>query len=124
MILEEKWPGYRWRTERWDAFAYQLPNWTLQLPGYGYQGDDPDGFVARDEVARFVEGYATFIHAPVQCGVPVTGLRQKPGAERLLVESNDVIFEAANVVIATCPYQRPAIPRLAAALVVDMEYRQ
>ena len=22
VILEEKWPGHRWRTERWDAFAY------------------------------------------------------------------------------------------------------
>jgi putative flavoprotein involved in K+ transport len=29
LILEEKWPGHRWRTERWDAFAYQFPNWTL-----------------------------------------------------------------------------------------------
>jgi putative flavoprotein involved in K+ transport len=116
IILEEKWPGHRWRTERWDAFAYQHPNWTLQLPGYGYQGDDPDGFVARDEVARFVEGYATFIRAPVQCGVSVTGLRQTPGAERLLVESDDVTFEAANVVVATGPYQRPMIPRPAAAM--------
>ena len=116
VILEAKWPGHRWRTERWDAFAYQHPNWTLQLPGYGYQGDDPDGFVARDEVARFVEGYATFIRAPVRCGVPVTGLRQKPGAERLLVESNDMTIEAANVVVATGPYQRPVIPRPAAAM--------
>ena len=41
VILEEKWPGHRWRTERWDAFALQAPNWTLQLPGYTYQGDDP-----------------------------------------------------------------------------------
>ncbi len=116
VILEEKWPGHRWRTERWDAFAYQLPNWTLQLPGYGYQGDDPDGFVARDEVARFVEGYAACIRAPVRCGARVTALRQKPGAERLLVESNDVTIEAANVVVATGPWQRPAIPRLAAAM--------
>ena len=78
--------------------------------------DDPDGFVARDEVARFVEGYATFIRAPVRCGVPVTGLRQKPGAERLLVESNDMTIEAANVVVATGPYQRPMIPRPAAGM--------
>jgi putative flavoprotein involved in K+ transport len=116
VILEEKWPAHRWRTERWDAFAYQLPNWTLQLPGYGYRGDDPDGFVARDEVARFVEGYAAFIRAPVRCGMRVTGLRKKPGAGRLLVESNDVTIDTANVVVATGPYQRPAIPRLAAAM--------
>ena len=88
VILEEKWPGHRWRTERWDAFAYQFPNWTLQLPDYAYQGDDPDGFIVRDEVARFVEGYAAFIRAPVRCDTSVSALRQKPGGERFLVESN------------------------------------
>ncbi len=116
VILEEKWPGHRWRTERWDAFAYQFPNWTLQLPGYGYQGDDPDGFIVRNEVARFVEGYATFIQAPVRCDTRVTDLRQKPGGDGFLVESNDATIEAANVVIATGAYQRPAIPRLAASM--------
>jgi putative flavoprotein involved in K+ transport len=116
VILEEKWPGHRWRTERWDAFAYQFPNWTLQLPGYAYQGDDPDGFIVRDEVARFVEGYAAFIAAPVRCGARVTTLRQKPGTQRFVVECNDATIEAANVVIATGPYQRPAIPRLVAAM--------
>jgi putative flavoprotein involved in K+ transport len=116
VILEEKWPGHRWRTERWDSFAYQFPNWTLQLPGYGYRGNDPDGFVLRDEVARFVEGYAAFIRAPVRCGTRVTALRQEPGTERLLVESNDARIEAANVVVATGPYQKPAIPRLAAVM--------
>jgi predicted metal-binding membrane protein len=41
VILEEKWPGHRWRTERWDAFAYLLPNWTLQLPDYVYLWHQP-----------------------------------------------------------------------------------
>ncbi len=31
-----------------------------------YQGDEPDGFIVRDEVARFVEGYAAFIG--LRCG--------------------------------------------------------
>ena len=116
VILEEKWPGHRWRTERWDAFAYQFPNWTLQLPGYGYQGDDPDGFIGRDEIARFVEGYAAFIRAPVRGNTRVTVLQEKPGAQRFAVESNDATIEATNVVVATGPYQRPSIPRLAAAM--------
>jgi len=30
VVLEERWPGHRWRTERWDAFAYQHPNWTAR----------------------------------------------------------------------------------------------
>jgi putative flavoprotein involved in K+ transport len=116
VILEEKWPGHRWRTERWDAFALQAPNWTLDLPGYSYQGDDPDGFDARDEVARFVEGYAGFIRAPVRCGVRVIDLRQKPGAQRLVVKSTDATIEADNIIVATGPFQEPAIPRFAAAM--------
>ena len=116
VVLEERWPGHRWRTERWDAFAYQFPNWTLQLPGYGYQGDNPDGFIVRDEVARFVEGYAAFIRAPVRCDTRVLALRQMPGRERFLVESNDSTFEADNVVVATGPYQRPSVPPFAATL--------
>ena len=60
--------------------------------------------------------YATFIRAPVRCGARVTALRQKPGAERLLVDSNDATIEASNVVVATGPFQKPAIPRLAAAM--------
>jgi putative flavoprotein involved in K+ transport len=67
-------------------------------------------------VARFVEGYAAFIRAPVRCDMRVSALRQEPGGERFLVESNDATIEAANVVVATGPYQRPAIPKLAAAM--------
>ena len=38
-----------WRN-RWDSFTLITPNWMIRLPGAEYQGDDPDGFTARDEV--------------------------------------------------------------------------
>jgi hypothetical protein len=43
LVLERARIGERWRTQRWDSLVYQFPNWTLELPGYQYQGDDPDG---------------------------------------------------------------------------------
>ena len=35
-----------WR-ERWDSFTFITPNWMIRLPGAEYQGDEPDGFMAR-----------------------------------------------------------------------------
>ena len=46
-----------------------------QLPGYGYQGDDPDGFVGRDAVVRFLETYAASFHPPLRCGVRVESVQ-------------------------------------------------
>jgi putative flavoprotein involved in K+ transport len=115
VILERRRVAERWRTERWDSLTFQFPNWTIQLPGHAYDGTDPDGFAPRDEVVRFIEGYADFIHAPLRCGVSVTALRQKPGSSRFQIETGDSTIEAANVVIATGPYQQPAIPQLIAS---------
>ncbi len=32
-----------WRTERWDPLRLRTPNWQCRLPGYVYDGADPDG---------------------------------------------------------------------------------
>jgi glycine/D-amino acid oxidase-like deaminating enzyme len=34
VILERGRVGERWRSERWDSFCFQFPNWTIELPGY------------------------------------------------------------------------------------------
>jgi putative flavoprotein involved in K+ transport len=115
VILKRHRVAERWRSQRWDTLAFQFPNWTLQLPGYVYQGPDPDGFAPRDEVVRFIEDYAAFIRAPLRCETSVTALGQQPGSARFLVETEDGTIEAANVVVATGPYQCPAIPKALAA---------
>ena len=43
VVLERGRIGQSWRG-RWDSFCLVTPNWTLQLPGHPYDGDDPDGF--------------------------------------------------------------------------------
>ncbi len=110
VVLERQRVGERWRSERWDSLTFQFPNWTMQLPGYPYQGPDPDGFAHRDEVVHFIESYADFIRAPVRCGVSATSLRLRPHSKRFQIETEDARIEAANVVLATGPYQQPAIP--------------
>jgi putative flavoprotein involved in K+ transport len=114
VIFERGRVGERWRSERWDSFHFQFPNWTIELPGYKYQCDDPDSFAPGREVVRFLDGYADFIKAPVRCGVNVASLEQGEG--QYLIHSENGTIDAANVVIATGSFQKPAIPRIAAAL--------
>jgi cation diffusion facilitator CzcD-associated flavoprotein CzcO len=79
------------------------------MPGHVFPGD-PDNFASRDEVVRFLDGYASTIRAPLRCGVRVTTLRAKRGTERLVVRTDHGTLEAVNVVFATGPFQEPVIP--------------
>lgn len=108
VVLERARVAERWRSERWDSLAFQFPNWTLQLPGFAYDGPDPDGFSGRDAVVGFIEAYAATSAAPVRTGVNVSRLCRDGGGFAL--ETSDGDMRTANVVIATGPYQRPSIP--------------
>ena len=44
VVLERGRIGQAWRG-RWDSFCLVTPNWSVQLPGGAYDGDDPDGFM-------------------------------------------------------------------------------
>ena len=113
VVLERDGIAQRWRSERWDSLRFQFPNWSVRLPDFPYPHADPDGFAPRDAILRFIEAYAAFIQAPVRCPVAVTSLRRLPGASGFLVETSVGSIEAANVVLATGPYQRPAMPSVA-----------
>ena len=119
VILERGRVAERWRSERWDSFCFQFPNWTIELPGYKYECDNPDGFVRGREIVRFINDYAKFIKAPIRCGVAVNSLRPLDSG-RYLVQTPTTAIETANVVIATGPYQRPSIPPVSAELPDDV----
>jgi putative flavoprotein involved in K+ transport len=68
VILERQRVAERWRSERWDSLTFQSPNWNIHLPGFAFQAADPDAFSSRDDVLRFIESYAAFIHAPLRLG--------------------------------------------------------
>src|SRR4030095_14848190 len=74
VVLERGRVAERWRSERWESLAFQFPNAMLRLPGQFYAGDEPDSFMGREGVARFVTDYAVRIAAPLRCGINVTSL--------------------------------------------------
>ena len=38
LVLERGAVGETWRSQRWDGFYLNTPNWSLQLPGAAYDG--------------------------------------------------------------------------------------
>jgi putative flavoprotein involved in K+ transport len=104
-----------WRSERWDSFTLVTPNWAFRLPGARYQGDDPDGYLPRDEVVRTFEAYAASFGAPVVFDTEVQAVDVEPGGSFIL-RTNGGTVKARDVVIATSLFQRPKVPAVAAGM--------
>lgn len=115
VVLERGRIAERWQSERWDSLTFQFPNRMIRLPGYSYAGPEPDAFMGRAGIAELIIGYAREASAPVRCGIEVTSIRQSDRGT-FVVEAGGTLMGAANVVIATGPYQLPAVPACASRL--------
>ncbi|MFD4623634.1 MSMEG_0569 family flavin-dependent oxidoreductase [Streptomyces sp. NPDC058475] len=120
VVLERNRVGHEWRERRWDSFCLVTPNWQCKLPGFPYQGDDPDGFMVRDEIIRYLEDYVAFFQPPLIEGVSVTRLRRSADGVFELATSKGE-FTAHQVVVATGPYHTPSVPRMAERLPAGVE---
>jgi putative flavoprotein involved in K+ transport len=112
IVVERQRIAERWRTERWDGLRFQFPNWSIQLPDFPFPHADPDAFATTDEIVKYLTAYAEFVGASVRCGVAVQSLRRRDSSIGFAAETLEGRIEAANVVVATGPYQRPIIPTL------------
>ena len=118
VVLERARIGASW-TERWESFCLVTPNWTAQLPGSPYDGDDPDGFMLREEIVAHLERYAAELDAPIHEGVEVGSLDPAPGGGFAL-RTSEGDLRAGSVVVATGAYQRPFRPAGAQTLPADI----
>jgi putative flavoprotein involved in K+ transport len=112
LVLERHRIAERWRSERWDSLRFQSPNSEVWLCEYPFPYTDPDAFASASDIADFIAAFAVSIAAPVRCGVTATTLRRRDGGAGFRVETSEGPIEAANVVVAAGPYQRPVIPNL------------
>jgi putative flavoprotein involved in K+ transport len=118
VVLERGRVGQTWR-ERWESFCLVTPNWSVQLPGQPYDGQDPDGFMSRDDVVAYLERYAAGLDAPVREQAEVTSLEpESDGRFRLVTSAGPLAAE--TVVLSTGAYQRPHWPAGAATLPADL----
>jgi putative flavoprotein involved in K+ transport len=114
VVLERGQVGNSWRTERWDSLRLLTPNWLSRLPGFAYDGDDPDGFMTMSEVVAFVDRYARAVAAPVQQETTVTSVRAVD--EGYVVETDQGVWQATSVVLATGACNIPQVPAVAEAV--------
>jgi putative flavoprotein involved in K+ transport len=73
LVLDRGRVAETWRSERWDGFYLNTPNWCHKLPGFHYSGGKPDAFAALPEVIAYLEDYARSFRAPVREGGRGTG---------------------------------------------------
>ena len=79
VVLERGEVANSWKTERWDSLRLLTPNWQSRLPGYGYDGEDPDGYRTMPETIGFLERYAQVISAPLRTHTTVTSVHPDDG---------------------------------------------
>ncbi|HYQ29797.1 MAG TPA: MSMEG_0569 family flavin-dependent oxidoreductase [Polyangiaceae bacterium] len=115
LVLEGRQVAYSWRDERWDTFCLVTPNWQCQLPGYAYAGSDPQGFMLKDEIVAYVEGYRQAFDLPVREDVMVESLRETAASElaRFELKTSRGVFTAEQVVVATGCYHKATLPAYA-----------
>jgi Pyridine nucleotide-disulphide oxidoreductase len=118
VVVERGKVAETWRNG-WTSFCLVTPNWSMQLPGQPYDGENPDAFDPRDDIVGFLERYADRNEAPVHEGVAVSRLEAAAGGGFRLDTSAGEI-EAERVVLATGAYQRPHRPEAAASLPGDV----
>src|SRR5687767_1517226 len=76
VVLERGEIANSWRRERWDSLRLLTPNWLSRLPGYRYDGSDPDGYMTMREVIDFISRFAVLSSAPVRTHTTVTRVRR------------------------------------------------
>ena len=109
LVLERARIAERWRSERWDSLVANGPAWHDRFPGLTFDGD-PDAFVGKEGVADYFVDYAQKFNAPVRTGIEVTSVTCNPKGSGFVVETSQGVIEAARVIAATGPFQKPVIP--------------
>ena len=101
--------GHSWAT-RWDSLRLFTPAEYSSLPGMAFPAA-PGTYPGKDEVAGYLKAYAARFDLPVMPNTRVRHLDQQEGLFR--VATSQGTLWARQVIVATGPFQQPAIPGVA-----------
>jgi putative flavoprotein involved in K+ transport len=113
VVLERGEVANSWRRERWDSLRLLTPNWLSRLPGYSYEGSDPDGYMSMREVIDFISRFAVAARAPVRTNTAVTAVVRTDGGYR--VDTSGGPIGCRSVVIASGACNVPSVPAVRAS---------
>ncbi|HEY0296797.1 MAG TPA: MSMEG_0569 family flavin-dependent oxidoreductase, partial [Bordetella sp.] len=116
LVIEKHSLAHTWRTQRWDAFSLVTPNWQCNLPGWPYQGDDPHGFMVKDQINAWLAGFVAQTQAPALEGTAVQRVWRDDPQSAYQVQTSQGRFTADQVVVASGGYHVPMVPRCAERL--------
>jgi len=102
VVLERGEVAHTWRSERWDSLRLLTPNWQSRLPGFSYNGDDPDGYRTLAEVIEFIGSYAKAISAPVRNHTTVASVRSTESGYLVRTDQGDWLCRAVVVASGAC----------------------
>ena len=127
VVVERGEVANAWRHERWDSLRLLTPNWQSRLPGYRYEGADPDGFMAMSEVIEFISRFAVVAAAPVRTNTTVTSVRQAEEGFHVATSNGDlrcrcVVLASGAANLPSVPILRQAVPT-AIECVTALDYR-
>ena len=105
-------PGHTWRS-RWDSLTLFTPAQYAALPDMPFPGS-PDTYPTKEQVAGYLNAYAAEFNLPVRLNARVTALILT--AEGFEARTDDGVFRARQVVVATGPFQAPHVPPTAQRL--------
>ena len=114
VVLERGEVANTWRTERWPSLTLLTPNWQSRLPGFKYEGDDPDGFRTLPETIAFLEHYARLVSPQLRTHCAVTAVRRT--ADGYEVATGQGTWHCKAVVLATGGFNVAQVPKVADAV--------
>ena len=115
VVLERSERFHAWKKDRWDSFCLVTPNWQCRLPGWEYGGKDPNGFMPRDEIVDYLEGFAKSFNPPIREGITVQRVEARADG-KIEIESSDRLWISSSVILATGSYDRQIKPDFASKL--------
>jgi putative flavoprotein involved in K+ transport len=124
VVLERGRVGESWRSQRWDSFVLNTPNWMSQLPGEPDTTEPRDRFLSGDAFVARLQAYADGHAIPIRTGMDVTAVAALPAGGGFVVSTDfdggTVEFETQTVIVASGVQRVPKVPAIASSLPVDI----
>ena len=116
LILERGEIAETWRSQRWESFTVNSPNWMNQLPGDDSLLAKPNDFWHLDELIESFTSHAKAKKLPVRSGTTVTGVNPDSRRNTFDIQTESGSFNAKNVVVASGIMQTPRTPAISEEL--------